>query len=252
VRDEERRDIASDLHDGPLQELYSARFLLDELSALRQRDSYADVLTRLEHHLMSARGAIRNACGMLHPPLLDGLLEWEIRRFVDSVAAYSGSTEIVVQQVVELRALTSSTARNVFRVFRIALLNALNHAHCSKILIRLYVDTTGVALDVEDNGRGFSTGAAHNFGRSHHGLLLARTYAQALNGNFEVAELPQGGTLVRYSVPLGSRWSLFTRFVRRYTVSQVIRPKRARSVQKDTITPLPIQSTHESYHDRNR
>jgi ligand-binding sensor domain-containing protein/signal transduction histidine kinase len=203
AREDERRDIASDLHDGPLQELYSARFILDTLQEdLNLQESKE--LQKIEGSLTNARSGIRDICSTLHPPLLNGYLEPELHRFTDHFLARHKAIDVVFEKVVEARTTPTEIGRSIFRIFRIALLNAANHSEGSSIHIRLNVTKTEIVLEIEDNGKGFGfvKGLPNLSGGKHQGLLLAYSYARAINGTIDIQSIRDRGTIVRLWVPL--------------------------------------------------
>lgn len=219
ARDSERRDIASDLHDGPLQELYSAGFLLERLMRPDASEQWEKTVVRLDSNIGRARAAIRNACGVLHPPLLDGYLEPELRRFCQSMAENVTGTQIILEQIDEQAVLPRAFARNLFRIFRIAVLNALNHARCRTITIRLSINDRRALLEVEDDGEGFAL-PKHKPTGQQYGLLLAKSYARAVNGLFEIHAGLKGGTLVRYAIPITKR-RVYRTFRRSRTIDKL-------------------------------
>ena len=60
---------------------------------------------------------------------------------------------------------------------------------------------TGARLTVQDDGRGFDTGAVAARGRRNFGLQFMRERAELVGAQFEVRSRPEAGTVVRLTIP---------------------------------------------------
>ena len=76
----------------------------------------------------------------------------------------------------------------------------VRHAQASAVWVRLRLVPEGCLLEIEDNGRGpKDLKAAHG----RNGLRNMRNRIEEIGGRFHFAQAPEGGTLVRLTIPLG-------------------------------------------------
>ena len=79
-----------------------------------------------------------------------------------------------------------------------ALANVARHSGCGRASIRMDPGAHSVAVEIEDDGRGFSASEA----TPGHGLANMRARALSLGGDLEVRPRPGGGTVVTARLPL--------------------------------------------------
>jgi signal transduction histidine kinase len=189
VAEAERRRLAAQLHDGPLQDLLLLlrRFELngDEAAADRIRD-IADEL--------------RDVSGELRVPVLDDLgagaaLEWLVAR----LERITGD-EIVLERHDRERP-PSAVELAVFRVAQEALANAARHGR-PPVHVRYAAAADHVRLDVGDAGPGLDPEAVRMAGRGGRlGLLAMTQRAAQIGGALTVTAPDEGGTLVHFEWP---------------------------------------------------
>ena len=95
--------------------------------------------------------------------------------------------------------LSADEAITVVRVLQEALTNVRKHAEARRIQVGLRCGRGEVTLVVEDDGRGFSPGAA---GAGHYGLLGMRERALLRGGRLEIDSRPGMGTRVVLHLPV--------------------------------------------------
>ena len=185
----ERRRLAAEIHDGPLQSLL---LLGQQLEAEGYRDSAA-----------SARAIaveLRDVAGELRLPLLDDLgvgpaLDW----LADRARRLSGVTVSVECEGVHRPPPEVELA--AFRIAQEALANAIRHGE-SPIVIRYRTTGQHVSLSVDDAGRGFQTESAR--GGGSHGLLNMAQRAEQIGARLELLRRPDRGMHVGVEWPARS------------------------------------------------
>ena len=92
----------------------------------------------------------------------------------------------------------------LFRIYQVALTNAIRHSGASRVDIRFSFDDVQAVLAVEDNGRGFEVPERWiTLARAGHlGLIGASERAEVVGGRLEVHSRPGEGTHLRVTVPL--------------------------------------------------
>lgn len=190
ARDDERRRLARDLHDG-----LQTRLLLLAMSAneLRERPAAGagdrERLAQLERGLAGAVEELRTFAHGLLPPVL---VERGIYAAADELAA---SHPGVVERQIEFEAERPPAAveTSAYFVLSEALANALKHAGAERVRLSLARANGTLLIEVEDDGRG---------GAAPRGTIRDRV--DALGGRMDVRSPPGGGTLLRAELPCGS------------------------------------------------
>jgi len=202
VQEEERRNLARELHDSLGATLTA---LSINLAALRERaGTEREARARIDDSaaLVKSTGlAIENMVAGLRPPMLDdhGLaaaLEWYGRQFSDRVGVI-----VSVQAPESGLRLAPEAGIALFRIAQEALNNVAKHARAKRVAINLWQSDDEFVMSISDDGVGLPTEEkAHQ--RTGLGMVTMRERAQAVDGRFDVERLPQGGTRVTVSVPL--------------------------------------------------
>jgi signal transduction histidine kinase len=197
AREEERRRLRRDLHDGLGPTL--AAFSL-KLETARNRIAHdaqaAALLADLAERAQGAVLDIRRLVSALRPPALDELgLAGALRQVARAAEPNPASVRVEVSgPEVPLPAAVEVAA---FRIAQEALTNVSRHAHARSCAIRLRCSEAAVELDVEDDGVGVSSE-----GRAGVGLGSMRERAEELGGTFVLEHRAEGGTRVRAVLPL--------------------------------------------------
>ena len=204
--DQERRRIASDLHDGVVQDVAGVAFGLAPLAeeAGRRDDERAERVLR--GAMATLRQGVRDLRTLLveiHPPSLESAgLEAALSDLLSPLQANGIETELRVENGA---AAAAGNDALVYRVAREALRNVQAHAKADSVRVavtRPVPDTT--RLVVTDDGRGFSPDdRARRGDEGHVGLTLLESLVRQSNGTLAVRSEPGQGTTVELEVPTG-------------------------------------------------
>ncbi len=198
VQERERLVLARELHDELAQHCTAIRV---EASYLRRADDAAQVRAAAarasdsaQHLLDSLRGILRR----LRPTELDELgLEAALQALLAAHGARAGH-DCRLEVDGALDGLGAGVDMAVYRVAQEALANVQRHAGARQVWLRLQRDADMLALQVDDDGCGFDPSR-----RTHGlGLLGASERAAALGGRLVASSVPDGGTMVRMTLPL--------------------------------------------------
>jgi ligand-binding sensor domain-containing protein/signal transduction histidine kinase len=88
---------------------------------------------------------------------------------------------------------------HVFLAFKESVNNVVKHAQASEVWIRLRLSPGGFILEIEDNGRGLGNSPAS---QNRNGLRNMRKRMEDIGGEFTIAPVANGGTIVRLTVPI--------------------------------------------------
>jgi signal transduction histidine kinase len=198
AREEERRRIRRDLHDGLgpalsglVFQLESARLLVDREPEAAQR-SIAATSGQLQEVVADVRRLVHD----LRPPALDDLgLVGALRQQAERVSGPGLTARI---EAADVGALSAAVEVAAYRIAGEALTNVTRHAQASTVVVRLEVAGDELAIEVRDDGIGIPADVEAGVG-----LISLRERAAELGGRTEVTCPPEGGTVVRAWLPLG-------------------------------------------------
>ena len=191
---EERRRVASELHDGVAQEL---SFIAVQTRHLATRYPDAPGLNEIRDAAELALEDCRSAiAGLRHAAAPTLALAIECRARALASRAGLELTLDVADDVV-----TSGEAQHeVLSIIREALSNIARHSGASRVAISLSSRQGVVVVRISDNGRGFEPpGTASRNGG--FGLTSMRERAQRLGGEFVLDSRPGDGTTIEVSIP---------------------------------------------------
>jgi signal transduction histidine kinase len=194
AREEERRRIRRDLHDGLGPELAGMALQLDSLAShLRAHADLAERAVRLRDHLRHTVTEVRRIVEGLRPSAVDELGLAEALRQLGAAGADPGFSVHVPATLGDLPAAVEVAA---YRIAAEACTNVIRHAQASRCSIKAEVRGGWLTLTVADDGRGFGADAAVGVG-----LQSLHDRADEVGGSLEIRSAP-GGTTVSSRLPL--------------------------------------------------
>ena len=194
AREEERRRLRRDLHDGLGPTLASLTLKVDELrNRWRRLDDPDQELLVLRSSIQAAVADVRRIVEGLRPASLD---QRGLAGAVEQMALVTTQTEVFVD-VGELPSLPAAVEVATFRIVQEALANALRHANASQVEIQLATAGDHLTARVMDNGTGTATPRPDGVG-----LHSMRERAEELGGRLTVVSEPARGTRVQLELPL--------------------------------------------------
>ena len=196
AREEERRRLRRDLHDGLGPALAGIALKLDAARNLVARDPAAvDVtLAELRDETQRAIADIRRIVYDLRPPALDDLgLLGALREHVERL---DGKIRFSLELPERLPALPAAVEVAAYRIALEALTNVARHARATACTVRLSVNG-GLEVEVRDDGRGLEVGY-----RPGIGLASMRERAAELGGECRIERGEGHGTRVTAHLPL--------------------------------------------------
>ncbi len=201
VREEERKYIATEIHDefgGALSalkmDMFSVRdkIQIDDGTAAK----YSSMISLVDNTIKK----VQKISTELRPEILDDLglaeaIEWYAEEF-QKRTGIKCSVEIDLPEVEINPDLTVS----LFRIYQETLTNIMRHSGAKKTCIKLNHSDGMLSLSVEDNGRGISEEEVSS--TKSLGLIGMRERIKKWNGSFAVSKKGGGGTVVEIEVPM--------------------------------------------------
>jgi PAS domain S-box-containing protein len=198
AQEEDRKRIASDLHDSIGQSISAVKFGME--NAMRE---YKSVLP--QSGMLYLQGAIeklrdtidevRKISMNLRPSMLDDLglqatIKWFTREFSSLFPAISVDTQIDVDE----SGLSGALKVVIFRVIQESLNNIGKHAEASNVSVELLNAGDKLTLSVKDDGKGFSPDTIYS--GQGFGLSSMRERVKLTAGELAIESTPDVGTLV--------------------------------------------------------
>jgi signal transduction histidine kinase len=197
----ERRRIASDLHDGVVQNLAGVSFGLS--AAAEQLPHGSSTREAVEEGAIEARRTVRELRTLLvdiYPPTLQRSgLQAALADLLDGIR--SGGCEARLNAPADVD-LPPETEALLFRAAQEALRNVRRHADAKLVTVTVEPSRTSAVLEVADDGRGFDPDAAPEGSNGHFGLRMLGDLVREAGGSFDIVSVPGEGTRVRVEVPL--------------------------------------------------
>lgn len=201
LQDDERRDLARELHDelGPL--LFGIRAnavtLLDAIPCDKaQLDAWVAGVVQSVEALQQAN---RRILDRLRPLYIDELgLARSIETLLRNAKSQAPQLEITVNLDPGLGDVDGLLSHTVYRVIQEGVTNVLRHAGASSLKITATLQGRELLIEVADNGIGIAPG--NGFGR---GLTGMHERVRALGGSFELLR-EDGLTCIRCRLPVGN------------------------------------------------
>jgi signal transduction histidine kinase len=205
-REEERKRLAREIHDGPVQALIGLSYQLRNGMLENQGRPPAEMLRGLRERSLALASELRELCADLRPPALDMLgLAAAIRTHV--FEGLSAEPAITLDLQDKPGMLSQEMAITLFRIYQEAVTNAVRHADATQVRVRLEMETGICTLVIQDDGRGFALPRKLEdlVQQKHFGLMGMQERAKALGGRLEVVSAPKAGTEIKVWIPLNER-----------------------------------------------
>ena len=197
-RECERKRMARELHDGPLQDVLLVKRMI--LSAESVSANPANVeLARTA--ITGAAQGIRAIGDNLDPPALQYGLKAGLRTLVDKLSKHYPAVEIDFHYEAAENSpdVVGDRRLHAYRIVQEALNNALKHARSQHVRVSLSLGSRGIHASVKDDGEGLpqlsKIADAHERGSGGYGLKSARDRAGSIGGTLDWQSDSEGTTV---------------------------------------------------------
>lgn len=202
IREEERTNIAREVHDELGQQLTGIKM---DVSWLKKKivmvePEIKNKFIEMNHNIEEAVNSIRRIAYQLRPAILDDLglnaaLEWQTTEF-------QRRTGIKCEFESQLNDtnFNKATATSIFRIYQESLTNVSRHSLASEVNSMMFTDDLNCILEIKDNGQGFDTELVGK--KSTLGLLGMKERSIMIGAMLEIQSELKKGTCVRLKVPI--------------------------------------------------
>jgi len=200
VQEEERRQLARELHDEFGGMLTSIRINLDiisqsqnqlQLQALAQARNLTDKLVEQIRELsLNLRPTLLDDFGLL-PALITLIEQYQQRTNITVDFKHNGINQRFPTEI-------ETTA---FRTIQEALTNAARHANVDHVAVRAWFENDIIKIQIKDEGKGFLFDK-NDFSYRTSGLSGMRERVKMVQGIFEIETAPGEGTCITEELPI--------------------------------------------------
>lgn len=195
AEENERRRVASDLHDSVGQMLSAIKINLSAFRSVIPEDNAA----RFEKIMDMADESCKEVRAISHNMMPNSLLKHglisAIREFIEQLD--QAALKINIETAGLNERMDDDVETVLYRVVQECVNNVVKHAHASRLDIQLVKDSEGIAITIEDNGAGFNTSVS----REGIGLKNLASRIDFLKGTVDISSAEGKGTLIAIFIP---------------------------------------------------
>lgn len=201
--EQERNQLAQDLHDGPLQDLHSIQY---QLSAIENQvpPAIEGQIEAVVESVNQVKKDLRRISYNLRPPVLSRFgLAKTIRSHAEDFAKSHPEFTLKLDLADDGDRLDEDIRMALFRIYQQAVGNILEHSEASEFQVSLNLMGGDVELRIEDDGKGFNLPERwiSLVREGHYGLAGSHDRVTSLGGDFQVDSAPGQGTTLLVRVP---------------------------------------------------
>jgi len=200
LQEEEKRNIARELHDEIGQSLTVLKLFLDRLHSSGSDGDASPDLEQARALVKRVMGQLRNLSLTLRPTMLDDLgllptLQWHMERYQSQTHISVNFRHSGLQKKIPREVSTAA-----YRIVQEALTNVARHANTGEVMVCVRAEKGALLVEVEDHGVGFDIGKARDGGSV--GLSGMSERVLSLNGSLTIESTPESGTYILAELPL--------------------------------------------------
>lgn len=207
AQEQERKRIASELHDGIGQTLSAVKFTVEDALRMWSECSMQNGIAQLERLVPMMQAAIeevRRISMNLRPSTLDDLgilatLAWFFRQF----ESIYGDVHVIKRISIQESDVPVPLKTTIYRILQEAMNNVAIHGKASTVYVTLQSRNEMIELSIRDDGQGFELEEVFANTGSHRGFGLAsmRERAESAGGRCSIISRIGNGTCVSASWP---------------------------------------------------
>jgi two-component system sensor histidine kinase UhpB len=199
IQDEERRDIARELHDelGPLLFAIRANVIAMVDNGVAGQEDFDSPPQKALQSVEALQLTNRRILDRLRPMHIEEFgLQSSIQKLLRGVRSQVPAIEVTFEIDAVLDTIDAVVSQTVYRVMQEGITNVLRHAQATELRLKATAADGKVVVEISDDGVGMPADVV--MGR---GLTGMRERVRALGGTFELTR-GDGQTRIRCSLPL--------------------------------------------------
>jgi PAS domain S-box-containing protein len=201
--EEERKNIARELHDGLGQLLTAAHLnlVLVEQNLNSNTDAVQDNLKRVKDLVATTIQEVRNISQNLRPAVLDDFGIVPAIRNLCGEYSRLGALNVRFSEYEIEKHYSPGIEIAVYRICQESLNNIVKHSNATQASIELYNRHSHILIVIQDNGTGFDIKETSK-SKAGSGLLNIQERAELLGGRVQMESQPQNGTEIIIEIPI--------------------------------------------------
>ncbi len=242
VQEEDRRQVAYDIHDGLGQLMTAASMHLESYSRYRGQAQSAvgdKEFAKARSCLQDAVVEMRRLVSELGPLLLEGVGLMEASRRLLGDMAERANWETEFEGEADGSRLDPMAETALYRIVQEALSNVTKHAHTEKVRIAFKREKESLRLEIRDWGCGFDPNSMPERPEAGRrvGLLGMRERAVLIGGELSIESSPGKGTSIVVTVPVAAATAPVIG-ERKAEVVPMVEARKGRGSSRQEITVL--------------
>lgn len=209
-QEEERKRIARELHDEPLQNLSVILMQLNSFKQFHDNKSAEEFINKTKDLLLKTNSNIRLIIQNLRPSVLDDLglisaIKWVLENYLTPQGIiYFFDYESSLED----KRFPSFIETNIYRIVQEAIANICRHSQANEVHIKLIEKKNKLIINIMDNGIGFDVNKIMtrdiNKRTDLQGIGLLGMYERAtlLGGFLSITSKVNNGTTITLTIPL--------------------------------------------------
>jgi ligand-binding sensor domain-containing protein/signal transduction histidine kinase len=201
--EKERARIARDIHDQVGASLTQLSLLGELVESDKHHPEEVEGHARqIEQTALETTRALDEIVWTVNPSndTLDGLINYVCKYAQEYLALAALRYRLEVPPQLPNIPISPELRHNIFLAAKEAVNNVVKHSEATAAWLRLRLEPGRFTLEIEDNGRGLSPGAAD---KGRNGLRNMRKRLEDVGGEFSISPGAEGGTRVSLTAPLG-------------------------------------------------
>lgn len=202
VREEERVNIARELHDDLGQALTAVKI---DLGIIKQNVKDKEITKRINKTTALVSDTIKTVQKItfeLRPKIIDDLgLEAGIDWYTTEFSERNG-IDVILEMDSNIE-ISSDVSIVIFRIMQESLTNIARHANASQIDIQLNKKDNSINLVIADNGRGIKKSELQS--KKAFGIIGMKERADSIGGTLDIYKNSEGGTTLKLKFPLQNK-----------------------------------------------
>lgn len=198
AKEQEKKRISQDLHDGILGRLFGTRLSLDSLN-LNKTDEAIATRSNYINELKSIENDIRQVS---HDLNTDFISQAKFTDIIESLVKTQSTTlglkyDIEIKDDINWDQLSNKTKIHMYRITQESLQNIFKHAEATEVNVIIELQNKNLILEVKDNGKGFNDSKT----KKGIGLKNMQDRVDEINGVLVFTSQINTGTILQITIP---------------------------------------------------
>lgn len=204
ARDQEKKRIARELHDGVMNRLSGTRLNLEILKQSQDPETinrclgYINQIQDVEKELRSVSHDLshnEHKLALDFGNMLKSLIE-------EQIGVMGAGLHVEFDMQTEWERVANTVKMAVYRITQEALSNCKKYAEAQNVYVTISTQNDQMILNINDDGKGFNVSSK----RRGIGIKNMKARVKVLKGKFRIVSNPGIGTGISVSIPLSANW----------------------------------------------